>query len=196
MKYLIILILSVTVVMAIDSKVKGDVSINGKEVKSGVKVNLGDFIKTGKKSKIVFNVGEDAFMAKENTEFKINKKDGVQRLNIISGGILSVFKKGNNTDVITENMTAGIRGTGVYMESLEGKSYFCLCYGETDFEIHKTQKHKSLEARHHQMIWVKKDGTVKKAKVMRNHNDDELRELENFVGRVPTFDKWGTSITY
>jgi hypothetical protein len=84
-------------------------------------------------------------------------------------------------------MTAGIRGTGVYIERVEGKSYFCTCYGKTDVHSHK--EHKLMEATHHNMIWVKDDGTIKKAKEMKNHTDDELRELEKMVGRVPLFDK-------
>jgi hypothetical protein len=39
------------------------------------------------------------------------------------------------------------------------------------------------------MAWVLADGTIKPAKKLRDHNDDELRELESMVGRIPPFDK-------
>jgi ribosomal 50S subunit-recycling heat shock protein len=189
MKFLLLFIISISAVLAGDLRVKGDVFINGKKANSNMKVNLGDFVKTAKNSKVVFKIGEDAFMAKENTEFSIEQNDGIRKLNLVSGGVLAVFKKGDKTDLVTENMTAGIRGTGVYLESIDHKSYFCNCYGKTDVEITKTKQHKSLQATHHSMIWVKEDGTLKVAKEMRNHTDDELRELEALVGRVPAFDK-------
>ena len=189
MKFFLICAMSITMIMASDLSIQGDVSINGKKANSSMKVNLGDFVKTGAKSKVVFKIGQDAFMAKENTSFKISEKNGVKELNVVAGGILSVFKKGSKAKLITENMTAGIRGTGVYIESIDGKSYFCTCYGKTEVETHQSKKHQTFKATHHKMIWVKKDGDIKLAKKMRNHEDDELRELEALVGRVPAFDK-------
>lgn len=189
MKFILLFIISISVVLAGDLKVQGNVFINGKKANSNMKVNLGDFIKTAKNSKVVFKIGEDAFMAKENTEFSIEKNNGIRKLNIVSGGVLGVFKKGDRTDLVTENMTAGIRGTGVYLESINHKSYFCTCYGKTDVEITKTKQHKTLQATHHSPIWVEEDGTLKVSKEMRHHTDDELRELESLVGRIPPFDK-------
>lgn len=187
MKYLIFLLISTTFLNAANIKVQGDVFINGKKANESMKVNLGDYIKTSKNSKIVFNIGQDAFMAKGKSEFSIDKSDGIKKINVVTGGLLGVFKKGSKYKLSTENMTAGIRGTGVYLESLEHKSYFCTCYGETKVGV--GDKNFKLQATHHHMIWVKEDGTVKDAKKMRHHTDDELRELEALVGRVPAFDK-------
>lgn len=188
MKLLLFFLILITSVFSMGLDIKGDVFINGKKANKSMKVNLGDFVKTGKNSKVTFNIGKDAFMAKENTRFVITKKDKVKNLNVVTGGVLGVFKKGSNYNVKTENMTAGIRGTGVYVEATnEGKSYFCTCYGDTDIKSKKGHKH--MHATHHNMIWVKADGTMKEAKKMRNHSDDELRELEARVGRVPAFDR-------
>jgi hypothetical protein len=167
----------------------GDVYINGKKITNNSVVKLGDFIKTGKNSKIRFNIGKDAFLAKADTKFSISEKDGLKTLNVVTGGVLAVFGKGGgNHEVKTENMTAGIRGTGVYLEhNKDGKSYFCTCYGET--ELNTSKSHKLYEAKHHNMAWILADGTIKPAKKLRDHNDDELRELEAMVGRIPPFDK-------
>jgi len=187
MKYLMVLVMSLTAVFAGDLNIKGDVTINGKKANSSMKVNLNDFITTGKKSKVTFKIGKNAFMAKENTRFSIENNNGAKSLKVITGGVLAVFKKGEKYKLQTKNMTAGIRGTGVYMERRDGKSYFCTCYGETNVQSHKD--HKILQATHHNMIWAKEDGTIKVAKHMRNHSDEELRELESLVGRVPAFDR-------
>lgn len=187
MKYFMILVISLTAIFASDLNIKGNVTINGKKATSNMKVNLNDFITTGKKSKVTFKIGKNAFMAKANTRFTVENHNGAKSLKVITGGVLAVFKKGEKYKLQTKNMTAGIRGTGVYMERMDGKSYFCTCYGETAIESHK--EHKILKATHHNMIWVKQDGVIKKAKEMRNHSDDELRELELLVGRVPAFDR-------
>lgn len=171
-----------------NTEIDGKVEINNKPATNNNVVKLGDFIKTGKNSKIKFNIGKDAFLAKENSSFSIVNNKGVKSLNVISGGVLAVFKKGEGSkEVKTENMTAGIRGTAIYLEKKDGKSYFCTCYGKTDVHTHK--EHTELTATHHNMVWVLEDGSVKEAKDMRGHSDVELRELEAFVGRIPEFDK-------
>ncbi|ADG94681.1 conserved hypothetical protein [Arcobacter nitrofigilis DSM 7299] len=166
----------------------GDVYINGKKVTKNSVVKLGDFIKTGKNSKVKFNIGKDAFLANADTKFSIEEKGGLKTLNVVTGGVLAVFGKGGEKhEVKTENMTAGIRGTGVYVEHIDGKSYFCTCYGETELKTAKA--HKFYKASHHKMEWVLADGSIKHAKKLRGHDDDELRELEAMVGRIPPFDK-------
>ena len=183
----IIFFMSITLLQAADIKVQGDVFINGKKATSKMKVNLGDYIVTRKKSKIIFNIGEDAFMAKGKSEFSIDKSDGIKKINVVAGGVLGVFKKGSKYKLSTKNMTAGIRGTGVYLVSREDKSYFCTCYGETQVDVGGNKF--PLKATHHHMIWIKENGTVEDAHTLEDHSDDDLRELEAFVGRIPAFDQ-------
>jgi len=186
MKFLLLTLM--TIVSLTAAEITGDVKINGKKATPNMKVNLGDFIETGKKSKVMFKINKDAFLAKENTKMRIKKnKKGIKTLNVITGGVLGVFKKGSKYDIKSNNMTAGVRGTGIYVESVDKKSYFCTCYGTTD--VKSSKAHQELHATHHNMIWIKPDGTIKPAKEMRGHNDDELRELEKMVGRVPDFDQ-------
>ncbi len=189
MKKIIIALSSIFLFTAFASNVvsSGEVYINGKKATKNSVVKLGDFIKTGKNAKVRFNIGKDAFLAKGNTKFSINEKSGLKSLNVVAGGVLAVFEKGGNHEVKTENMTAGIRGTGVYLEKKDGKSYFCTCYGETELDTHK--EHKTYKAHHHNMVWVKADGSVKAASKKLGHTDEELRELEAMVGRIPEFDK-------
>ena len=126
---------------------------------------------------------------KGKSKFKLEDSKGVKTLNVLAGGVLAVFKKGDGKHAVkTPNMTAGIRGTGVYLthDEHDKKSYFCTCYGKT--HLHTDKEEFSLEATHHNMLWVKEDGTTKPEMKMMGHSDEDLRELEAFVGRIPEFD--------
>jgi len=187
MKVILIILISIYTLVAQNIKIEGEVYINGKKATPNMKVSLNDFIITKKNSKLTFTIGKDAFMAKENTTLLFNNRNNHKTLDVIKGGVLAVFKTGNDFSLRTQNITAGIRGTGVYLESDENRSYYCTCYG--DVHIKSKTNQQNLKANHHNMVWVKEDGSINKAKKMRNHNDDELRELESLVGRIPTFDK-------
>jgi len=188
MRLLIVLVIIFNTLLASDMVIKGDVEINGKKATANMKVKLGDFIQTGKKSKVMFTIGKDAFLVKSNSKFRIKQeKKGIRTLNVITGGVLGVFKKGSQYDIKSNNMVAGIRGTGIYIESVDKKSYFCTCYGKTHVYTNKEQV--TLTATHHNMVWIKPDGSIKATKEMRNHTDDELREIEKMVGRIPQFDQ-------
>lgn len=170
-------------------KSSGEVLINGKKLEKNQEIKLGDFVQTKSKSKVIFNIGKSAFLANENSKFQINKNGSTQTLNVIAGGALAVFQHGDGKhEVKTPNMTAGIRGTGVYVQVKDGKSYFCTCYGETELVNTHTHYAKKLKAIHHNMVWVTST-KIKPATKMIFHNDEELRELEALVGRIPDFDK-------
>jgi len=171
-------------------EIVGDVKINGKRAKSDMKVNLGDFVETGKDSKIKFNVGKDAFMVKSNSKISIKeefKGTGINTLNLLTGSVVGVFKTGSKYNLKTHNMTAGTRGTGIYLETDQNKTYFCTCYGKT--EVHSHTDKEKLNSIYHKMVVIESNGTIAPTKEMRNHTDDELRKLEKKVGRIPDFDK-------
>ncbi|MFT7002811.1 MAG: hypothetical protein ACJAWW_000144 [Sulfurimonas sp.] len=182
-KYLIFLSL-VSLLSAGEVVSSGEVFVNGKILDKTTKIKRGDTIETKANSSIRFNVANDAFSAKSNSKFKLESLGSKKILNVINGGVLSVFGKGNH-EVVTPNMTAGIRGTGTYTLVKDGKTYFCTCYGHTEVVAHGETK--DLKATHHNMIWVTKD-KIKASKIMEGHTDDELRILEKMVGRTVPFD--------
>lgn len=167
----------------------GEILVNGKSLTKATVIKIGDFIETKKNSKIKFNIGSSAFLAKGKSKFKLENNKGVETLNVLSGGVLAVFKKGEGKHAVkTPNMTAGIRGTGVFLnyDEEKKKAYFCTCYGETHLHTHKEEVR--FSATRHNMNWIKEDGTVAGEAEMLGHDDDDLRELEAFVGRIPEFD--------
>jgi len=189
----VLLVLLVLVVSFLNAnqiiKNSGNVLVNGKKMVKNQKIKFGDFIQTKGKSKVSFNIGKSAFLANANSKFSVKKEGSSKVLNVISGGVLAVFKHGDGDHVVkTPNLTAGIRGTGVYTEVKDGKTYFCTCYGETELENTHNHYAKKLKATHHNMVWVTNDN-IKKASELMGHTDDELRELEALVGRIPDFDK-------
>jgi len=189
----VLMILLISIVSSLNAmqsiKSSGEVLVNGKKLEKNQKIKFGDFIQTKSKSKVVFNIGKSAFLANSNSKFNIKKEGSTQILNVIAGGALAVFEHGDGNHVVkTPNMTAGIRGTGVFAQVKDGKTYFCTCYGETELENTHNHYAKKLKATHHNMVWVTKT-KIKRESKMISHNDDELRELEAFVGRIPDFDK-------
>ena len=168
-------------------KSEGVVLVNGQSIGRSTVIKLGDFIETKGNSKIKFNIGADAFSAKSNAKFSLKKNATTKTLNIIAGGVLAVFKKGDGKhEVKTPNMTAGIRGTGIYTEIKDGKTYFCTCYGKT--ELKTKHEHHKYESTHHHPVWINSDGRFSKEKKMIGHTDNELRSLEAMVKREPEFD--------
>jgi len=165
----------------------GEVLINSKPITNKMVINLDDVIETKKGANIRFNIGADAFMAKENSRFSVKKSGSAKTLDVISGGVLAVFK-GKNHKVKTPNLTAGMRGTAIYTLVEDDKSYFCDCYGEVDVNHMDRHKKRVLKATHHNPIWITKSD-IKSANEMIGHTDKELRLLEAMVGRVPDFDR-------
>lgn len=163
----------------------GEVLVNGKVMSSKTVIKQGDTIETKSNSSIRFNVSKDAFFAKQNSKFKLDSVGKKRVLNIINGGVMAVFGPGDH-GVSTPNMTAGIRGTGIFALVKENKTYFCTCYGETDVDTHG--KIRNFKSEHHKMIWITPT-KVKLTEDMEEHQDDEIRVLEAMVGRTVPFDK-------
>ncbi len=112
-------------------------------------------------------------------------------LRVVTGAILSVFAPGEPKVLRTATATIGIRGTAVYLEAEEFRTYVCTCYGEA--EIVSTADPSARETvrttRHEQPRYVMGAGAPQMlmgAPVI-NHTDVELTMLESLVGRRPPF---------
>jgi len=190
MKPLIIsLLLLSTSMLATDIAVvtEGDTFVNGKKLTLNTTIKYGDSIETKRGASFRFNIGKEAFLVNEKTKFSLNKEDGTNVIDLVSGSIMGTFSKGKHA-LKTPNMTAGIRGTVVFALVKENKSYFCTCYGATDVKAHQLDEDIHLEATHHTMVWITPEKVNRGAK-MEFHTDDEIRALDKMVGRTPKFDK-------
>ena len=176
-------------------QLKGDVSVDGKAADINTLIKPGSHIRTGRSSRIIFVVANDAFVLRSNSELRMESKGGllIDSMRILSGKILSVFGKQDTTRSITTlTATIGIRGTGIYVESEPDKSYVCTCYGHTRIVASADSNvSRDIVSEHHdEPVYVLPKASGNKLIVpgpFINHTDSELALIEELVGRRTPF---------
>ena len=175
-------------------EIKGVVRVNGERINDKGIIKTGDTVMTGSDGKVVFVIGGDAIFLRERSELRIDKSPMgdyiVSGLRMLTGAVGAVFGKraGAQVTIATPTVTAGIRGTGCYMESRGEGTYFCTCYGAIELTGMKDASQKQLiAASHHRPKYVlnePRDGQwIVDAKVENSHEDWEMDMLEKCVGR-------------
>jgi hypothetical protein len=172
-------------------QLEGNVRVNGKRATRSTRVRPGDTIETGPKSRFVFVVGQDAFLLREQSRLALDRSKGgkevvISGLRLLTGALLAVFAKGPRT-IETATVTAGIRGTGVYLETSPTQTYFCTCYGEVELRDKASTARKLVVSGYHtpNMIYARMvDGKMMAPAEVKDHTDDELIMLERLVGRT------------
>ena len=181
-------------------KMYGNVLINGKKIKPGAVITPGDTIETAPDAKVVYVMGQDAFLQRGSTTVNFGSDTTANVMRVITGKILSVFGKGPRS-IVTSTATIGIRGTGCYIDDegsgASARTYFCLCYG--DVKVTPTAApHETLsyQTEHHEHpIFIYNELSMPKmvkpqmmlpAGVI-DHTDAELILLESLVGREVPF---------
>jgi hypothetical protein len=170
-------------------KMTGTVLVNGKAAHTGMAIAAGDSIVTGSGAQLIYVIGQDAFLQRENSTVSFSGA-AAEVMRVLSGKILSVFGKGMKS-IETATATIGIRGTGCYIESESQRVYFCLCYGVAELAPRADPSHvERIETQHHDHpVYIHQDSSMPMmvdASVI-NHEDFELELLESLVGRKPPF---------
>lgn len=171
-------------------RLEGQVTINGKQAKASTRIKAGDVIVTGAGAKLVFAVGQDAFLLRGGSRLKLDAsgagKDGVvSGLRLLTGALVAVLGKGARR-IETTTATAGIRGTGVYIESSAEQTYFCTCYGEVELRSRTGNAHKLVVSGYHTptVIYAQMtDGTIMTGAPFKDHTDAELIMLSRLLGQ-------------
>lgn len=171
-------------------KIDGTVTVNGQSARLGMLIKPGDTVATGPKSEVVYVVGQNAFLQRDNSTVNLLGESVLAGLRIVSGKLLSVFGKGDKK-IETRTATIGIRGTGCYIEAETTRMYICLCYGEADYTpLVAPEKSTRIMTTHHESpVWISgenREAPISQAPMI-NHNDAELTLLESLVGRIPPF---------
>lgn len=186
----------------------GAVWIDGVRADEHARVHPDSHIVTGAGSELVFVVGTDAFMLRENSRLALapvdpgraaEEREGrsvlLDGLQLLSGKLLSVFgsrARERGPDLRTPVATIGVRGTGVYLESEAERTYVCTCYGATELRaLRDAQSRERIRASHHdEPRYILADGRpgrhIESAPVI-NHTDMELEMIEALIGREPPF---------
>ncbi|RDH81163.1 MAG: hypothetical protein DIZ80_13685 [endosymbiont of Galathealinum brachiosum] len=169
---------------------RGDVKVDGHKVNPFTFVTSKSTIETGRNSHIIFAVGEDAFVLRSDSKMELTGDiDFLSGIRIISGKLLSVFGKRPEKKQLTLNTqtaTIGIRGTGVYIEAEEEKTYACCCYGSIETSATSTDETETVVSTHHAPKYIYKEPQNGKCIIetgMLNHTDVELALLEALVKR-------------
>lgn len=110
---------------------------------------------------------------------------------MVTGAVLSVFTPGQPKILRTATATIGIRGTAVYLEADESRTYVCTCYGEAEIQsvVDPSARETVRTTRHESPRYVMGSGAPQMlmgAPVV-NHTDAEVAMLESLVGRWPPF---------
>ena len=171
---------------------KGEVLVNGVQADRQTRVHAGDTLRTGARSEVVFAVGGDSFILRDNSEMTIGGEGFlIDSLRILTGRVLSVFAKrgaGQSLGLTASTATIGIRGSGVYLEAEPELTYLCTCYGQValsanddpnDSELITTTNHDSPRYISNKPV---QGSRIRLAPVI-NHTNTELQLLEELVGR-------------
>lgn len=174
-------------------ELQGIVTVNKKALTLTSIIRSGDEIMVSPDGKLVFSIGEDAFLVRGGSTLQVYAEEGgmlVNALRLITGAMLGVYgKRKTTTRIYTATATIGIRGTAVYASVMPDRLYTCTCYGHTDLIVGLEKA--DVIATHHNahVVTTSKSGNSQmKAFEVLDHNDDELRMLEALVGRKPLFD--------
>ena len=169
------------------NRVRGEASINGQPARQGMAVRAGDSVVTGPNAELVFVVGRDAMMLRQDSSLALVRSG----FRLVSGAVLSVFAPGQRKQLRTSTATIGIRGTAAYIEADAQRTYVCTCYGEAVLEpVADPAARETVRTTHHeQPRYIMGRGApqmVMPAPVI-NHSDAELELLESLVRRQPPF---------
>lgn len=173
-------------------ELSGTVHINKERATANSVIRAGDIVSTSHNGRISFSVDGDAFLLKEYTSIQVGEPEEslINVLRLFTGKLLSVFETGRERQIVTTTATIGIRGTACFLNVVPDSIYYCNCYGKTVLSAENIRE--EFDATHHNAHQLDFDGDhfmgMSVMKVL-NHSDDELRQLEGYVGRVPAFDR-------
>jgi hypothetical protein len=172
-------------------ELRGNVRVNGERATRTTVIKPGDKVVTGSDGFIVFVIGKDAFMLRSRGELQIEPPAQgslfFASLRLVTGALGAVFEPGRPRTIKVANVTAGIRGTGVYMETRGDGVYFCTCFGKVELGVEGAPNEREfIESTRHTPRLVHrepKDGALFLPAAFETHTDEEMDMLERCVGR-------------
>ncbi len=172
-------------------ELQGSVKVNGKPATPATRVGLGDVVETGPDSKLVFVLGQDAFLLRELSSLTLERptsssKVATASLRLDTGALLAAFGAGRRL-IETATATASSRGAGAYIEASAEQTYFCTCYGVVELRDKAGKERKLVVSGYHTANTIYAhvvEGRLIAAAVVKDHSDQELIMLDALVGRT------------
>lgn len=184
------LAVSLPVAAAQIGAMRGEVYVNGMRAGRAAAIRPGDKIETGPGSSVAFVLGQDAFLLRQLTSMMMETTADsivITGLRLVSGALVAVFGGGMKS-IRTSMAVAGIRGTGIYVETRPELTYFCTCYGEVELVSTTDNSGKNVKTHNHASHYVyakaARGASILKAPMI-NHTNAELAMLERLAGRAP-----------
>jgi hypothetical protein len=176
------------------TELTGDAMVNGRRLAPDGVIQTGDRVQCGPGSTLGFTINRDAFLVRPNTELLITRGPSlfiIGGARLVTGAVLAVFGRSDKPrSVIGPTVTAGIRGTGFYVEARPDSTYFCTCFGVIDLAAANGQRETVSSNRHQaRRIMAANPGAPAITEApFENHEDVELERLAVLVGqRAPWY---------
>jgi hypothetical protein len=167
----------------------GDVTLNGFPVTRQTALQPGQTLVTGRDGNIRFTIGSDAFFLRPNSRLRLDGSRPSEPIadffRLVTGALGATFQRGMQRSIVTPTSTIGIRGTGVYIESGQGFTYACTCFGTTEVNGSANER-VSVSAQRHEARLIRTGMPIARASFER-HADEEIAALEALVGRPDPF---------
>lgn len=176
-------------------RLRGDARLNGRTANIESIVQPGNRVTTGPASQVVSVVESRAFVLSSSSALEsqgAKDKSFVRGLHRATGALLSVFGRGRAPRINAPVATIGIRGTSVYLESEEDRSYGCTCYGEAELRwLDNPSSAETVRTEHHNapryMLAAANSGELVRPARFKHHTDEELSLIGTLVGRERPF---------
>ncbi len=173
-------------------KVEGTVTVDGKSAKVGTEVGPTSSLETGKKGYAVLTIGgKSVIEIRAKTKLSLGKSKSAEiSLELLLGAVWSFIDEGTKYEVVTNNGTAGVRGTVFFVQTKnKKKSYICACQGSMQITAKNGKSFDEVitsPSNDHKAFTVvskKKKQKVKKTK-RKFHTDDEKMALMGIIDQL------------
>jgi hypothetical protein len=179
------------------ARLRGDVLINDKRLYPDTVIQTGDKIRTAPGSAVIFTIGDSALWLRPNSDVMVERGRSISivaGLRILTGAVVAAFGKPRAGEaptyrtISTPTLTAGIRGTGIYIEDGRDNTYFCNCYGTVELiPNNMPSKREVVSAEYHASRTVYAEPRAENRMVEmakpKNHTDEELELLAGLIGQ-------------
>ena len=167
----------------------GEVWLDGTRFERASAIAPGSLLATGADGRLWFTLGGDAYYLRPHTRLRLEPpglgERVVSAMRLLTGALSATFARGGARRVIARNVTIGIRGTGIHLQTSPHAIYACTCFGTT--ELRTANASQEVRAEHHAGRWILDDGRVTPTTEMRGHGDEEIVRLERLAARPDPF---------
>lgn len=170
-------------------EMRGDIAVNGRRLAPDGVIQTGDRVQAGPGSSAGFTIGRDAFLIRPNTDLTLSRGSSlffISGARLITGALLAVFGRSElPRALVAPTVTAGIRGTGFYVEVRPDSTYFCTCFGTIVLDSLTGDSETVIATRHQarRILATPSGGRSIVTAPFEHHDDVELEQLAKLVGQ-------------